>query len=155
MDSLINKFSEKYEISTTLIKSIIQVESSGNTSAHKYEPEFYTRYVKNRNHPVIAPCSRATEEHDRATSFGLMQVMGQTARELGFDKAFLTELCIPEVGIEYGCMLLKNKINRYKAYSDFLERAIVAYNAGSAIKTPYGKWKNQDYLEKIKKAGGF
>lgn len=35
-----------------------------------------------------------------ANQWGVMQVMGGVAREVGFKGSFLTELCDPEVGIE-------------------------------------------------------
>ena len=49
--------------------------------------------------------SYRTERKDRATSWGLCQVMGQVARELGCKVRSLLELdqlCAPEVGLEYG-----------------------------------------------------
>ena len=35
-----------------------------------------------------------------------MQVMGQVAREFGFEESSLAELCDPATGIEFGCRIL-------------------------------------------------
>jgi soluble lytic murein transglycosylase-like protein len=68
----------------------------------RFEPAFEARYVK----PAIAAMP-TTEEMAKAVSFGLMQIMGETAREFGFKGRFLTELCDPETGLEYGCRKLR------------------------------------------------
>jgi hypothetical protein len=54
--------------------------------AIRYEPAFRTRYVA----PLGLP---PTEEVARSISWGLMQVMGQVAREHGFAGKFLSALC--------------------------------------------------------------
>jgi soluble lytic murein transglycosylase-like protein len=41
-------------------------------------------------------------------SFGLMQVMGEVARERGFKGKFLSALCDPEIGVPIGCEYLKH-----------------------------------------------
>ena len=64
---------------------------------------FRERYVRALNLP-------ATEEMARSTSWGVMQVMGQVAREHGFRGRFLSEICSPMVGIEIGCVVLAKKL---------------------------------------------
>ena len=134
-----------------LVHALVQVESGGNPWAMRYEPAFFSRYVQGKGHTVYAPCSRATEEQLRAFSFGLMQVMGQTVRELGFTGIYLTELLDPATGLDWGCRYLKKQIKRYDGD---LESAIAAYNAGSARRGADGRWANQGYVDKVKKAGG-
>ncbi len=134
-----------------LVHAIVQVESGGNPWAMRYEPAFFSRYVADRGHRVWPGCSRDTEEQLRACSFGLMQIMGQTARERGFDRPFLTELCDPATGLEWGCLHLSAQIKRYHGEID---AAVAAYNAGSARKDGNGQWVNQGYVDKVRKAGG-
>ena len=134
-----------------LVQAIVQVESGGNPWACRYESAFYQRYVADRGHRVWPGCSRDTEERLRATSFGLMQIMGQTARELGFNEIFLTGLCDSVQGLNWGCRHLARQVQRYNGN---LESAVAAYNAGSARRAPDGQWRNQGYVDKVRKAGG-
>lgn len=73
-----------------------------NPWAVRFEAGFEAKYIK----PAI-PSMPTTEELTKAVSFGLMQIMGETAREFGFKGRFLSELCDPETGLEYGCRKLR------------------------------------------------
>src|SRR5580698_9222850 len=68
----------------------------------RYEGAFRARYVA----PLGLP---PTEEIARSISWGLMQVMGQVAREHGFTELFLSSLCEPATGISVGCVVLASK----------------------------------------------
>lgn len=150
LDDLIVKVAEKFSLSLKLVRAIVAVESSGNPYATRYEPQFYARYVHGKGHAVFGNCSRSTEEICRAMSWGLMQVIGQTARELGFKEPFLASMCDPEIGLTWGCRYLAKQIVRYEA----IEPAVAAYNAGTARRADDGTWRNQDYVDKIRRAGG-
>ena len=86
-----------------LVCAIIEQESAWNPHAIRYEPGFRTRYVA----PMGLP---PTEEIARSISWGLMQVMGQVAREHGFTGKFLSALCDPALGLDIGCAALADKI---------------------------------------------
>jgi soluble lytic murein transglycosylase-like protein len=103
-----------------LVAAVIEQESGWNPWAVRYEPGFYRRYVQ-------AMTLSDTEETMRSTSFGLMQCMGQVARELGFKGKYLTELCDPDINLRIGCKHLKNKLDR--AHGD-LRKALLAWNGG-------------------------
>lgn len=90
-------------IDAALVCALIEQESAWNTCAIRYEPGFRTRYVA----PLRLPPS---EEIARSISWGLMQVMGQVAREHEFAGKFLSALCDPALGIEIGCRVLAAKI---------------------------------------------
>ena len=77
-------------------------KSAWDAHAIRYEPAFRTRYVA----PLGLP---PTEEIARSISWGLMQVMGQVAREHGFTGQFLSALCEPAAGIAIGCTVLAAK----------------------------------------------
>lgn len=152
LTALIEWANERHALPMTLIQAVIRVESGGHPWAVRYEPAFFERYVKDQGFKVWAGCSRDTEERLRACSFGVMQIMGQTARELGFQSVFLTELCDPVIGLEWGCRYLLRQLQRYDGDR---ESAVAAYNAGSARRDVNGLWVNQGYVEKVRKAGGF
>lgn len=85
-----------------------------------------------------------TEYVLQATSWGLMQVMGSVARELGFSKS-LVEMLKPRNSVFYGCKKLKQLRSRYSKESDI----IAAYNAGSVIMKQSGMYMNQGYVDKV------
>ncbi len=87
----------------------------------RYEPAFRARYVAPLNLPP-------TEEIARSTSWGLMQVMGQVAREHGFPGKFFSELCEPENGLEFGSRVLAAKL---AAASGDRARALLLWNGGA------------------------
>jgi soluble lytic murein transglycosylase-like protein len=126
----------------SVVTGIVCQESSGNPSATRYEPGFFKRYI-------IKLGLAGEEAQGRATSWGLMQLMGQVAREMGFTAPFET-LLDPDVGLYWGCRhLSKLKERHYREYG--WAGVIAAYNAGSPRKQKDGKWVNQDYVDKVTK----
>jgi len=91
----------------------------------RYEPAFFTKYVASlyTNNKVSA-----TEAYARGFSWGLMQVMGQVAREAGFDALFLSALCDPEQGLAVGCKVLRKK---FDAMAGDSTHALLAWNGGA------------------------
>jgi Transglycosylase SLT domain len=86
-----------------LVCAIVEQESAWDAHAIRYEPAFRTRYVA----PLALP---PTEEIARSMSWGLMQVMGQVAREHGFAGKFLSALCEPAAGLDIGCAVFASKL---------------------------------------------
>ncbi len=68
----------------------------------------------------------ALDLYEQRISYGLCQVMGAVARELGWS-GWLTELCRPEVGLAYGARHLANLV---KAAGGDLARGLLRYNGG-------------------------
>ncbi len=123
MFQLATALAEKHHLDPALVKAVCHWESKNwNPWAMRYEPEFYDTYIS----PMKG--IGATEMRARATSYGLMQVMGETARELGFKGEFLTELCDPQVGIEWGCVDLAREMDRANGN---VRQALLGYNGGS------------------------
>lgn len=120
-----------------LVWAIVQVESSGDPKAVRYEPAFYECYVKGSSY--------SQEEHRLlASSLGPMQIMGLVAREHGFCGP-LEQLFIPEVSLLYGCLHLARFWERYGN----LEDVVASYNAGSPRKGPDGKYVNWAYVARV------
>jgi Transglycosylase SLT domain len=94
---------QRHVLDPALVCAIIEQESAWDAHAIRYEPAFRTRYVA----PLGLP---PTEEIARSISWGLMQVMGQVAREHSFGSKFLAALCDPAAGIEVGCAVLASKL---------------------------------------------
>lgn len=100
---LAHEAAQKYGLDSALVCAVCEQESDWNPWAVRYEPAFYSHYVV----PILETGHfGATEATMRATSFGLMQIMGEVAREYGFLGPFLSELCDPEIGLDIGCKYL-------------------------------------------------
>lgn len=115
----------KLGLDSALVCAVFEQESSWNPWAVRYEPAFLSKYVG----PIyVAGKITATEAYTRSMSWGLGQLMGQTARELGYSLDSLPELCDPEVGIPWFCLKLSKCMDRMK---DDVPAALAAYNGGS------------------------
>lgn len=114
------------EIDPALACAVVSHESSWNPWAVRYEPAFYARYIDSMKN--LAP----TEKVMRAASFGLFQIMGQTAREFGFDGEYLTELCDP-INAIWGCRKLKRCLEMHQQNQ---MDALLSYNGGNDARYP-------------------
>lgn len=94
---------QRVGLDPALVCAVCEQESNWNPWAIRYEPGFYDRYI------VPLPLNSATEAHARAFSWGLMQVMGQVARERGYT-GDLAMLCDPDTALSIGCDVLKAKL---------------------------------------------
>ena len=152
---LINKYAIEHDLRPDVITCVILQESGGSPFAFRFEPGFYKKYLVNKTRveltgwvPGIQELPNLeTEKQARATSWGLMQVMGETARWCAKTTfPYLTILCDPEKGIEAGCLVLAYYLNKEKG--DY-RRALARYNAGSVSVT--GLEYADKVLERIRK----
>ena len=112
------------------------------------------------------PGSAQTELLMQQTSWGLLQIMGATARERGF-RGWLTELCDPQVNLEWGCKHLRWMELNADSYGIELcadvstvptrlcglpQSLAAAWNAGSVRYGEDGKLINVDYVRRAAKA---
>jgi hypothetical protein len=155
LKTLIPQVAGVINLPVPLVAAVVDKESGGDPFASRYEPAFFERYIrKATNIKARAPCSLETERQFQATSWGLMQVMGATARSLGFPGPFLSALCDPAASLLWGCTLLHRLRDRYLATYGW-PGVVAAYNAGSPRLTTAGKFENQDYVNDIvKRLGG-
>jgi soluble lytic murein transglycosylase-like protein len=114
---------------TALVCAVVEQESAWDVHAIRYEPAFRARYVA----PLGLP---PTEEVARSISWGLMQVMGQVAREHGFNGKFLSALCDPATCLDIGCTVLASKLS---AAGNDVARALELWNGGA----------NADYASQV------
>lgn len=105
MIALAKETAARHALAPEIVCAVCEQESSWNPWAIRYEPAFRQRYVA----PLGLP---PTEEIARSISWGLMQVMGETAREAGFTEKFLSALAGPATGLEFGCIVLADKFSR-------------------------------------------
>jgi soluble lytic murein transglycosylase-like protein len=147
--SEIESSAAKYALPASLIAAVIQEESRFEEFATRHE----ARYMRSRRVRSAAAAwsrahglpSAATELADRSRSFGLMQVMGETAREQGFAARYLAEMYLPRNSIDHGAKLLRTLLERY--HNDTLS-AISAYNQGS-VRRQAGVFVNARYVYRV------
>ena len=122
--TLARKAATAQSLDPALVCAVVEQESGWNPWAMRYEPAFFTKYVASlyTNNKVSA-----TEAYARGFSWGLMQVMGQVAREAGFEGLFLSALCDPEQGLAVGCRVLRRK---FDAMAGDTTRGLLAWNGG-------------------------
>jgi soluble lytic murein transglycosylase-like protein len=141
--NLIVEISKRYQIDPCLTAAIIWTESKNDTWAMRYEHAYkYTLEIE--NFAKMNGITGITEEKNQKTSWGLMQVMGGVARELGMTDQ-LNKLCKANVGINFGCKKLRELFNKYSILND----VVAAYNAGSPRKDRDGKYVNQEYVDTV------
>lgn len=110
---------QQHGLDPVLVCAVCEQESAWNPWALRFEPRFYARYVE--------PLGLSdTESYARSFSWGLMQLMGQVSRELGFD-GHLASLCDPAVALEWGCRHLANKL---KDVNGDVHMALQRWNGG-------------------------
>ena len=129
--ALARKAASTQSLDPALVCAVVEQESGWNTWAIRYEPAFFSKYVAPlyTNNKVSA-----TEAYARGFSWGLMQVMGQVAREAGFDAPFLSALCDPEQGLAVGCRVLRRKFDAMSGppgQAPDVTRALLAWNGGA------------------------
>ncbi len=123
--ALARKAAASQSLDPALVCAIVEQESSWNTWAMRYEPAFFAKYVAGlyTNNKITA-----SEAYARGFSWGLMQVMGQVAREMGFDGTFLSALCDPDLCLTIGCRILRKK---FDAMDGDATRGLLAWNGGA------------------------
>ncbi|TVM15058.1 transglycosylase [Oceanidesulfovibrio indonesiensis] len=141
---------EQHNLPPALVCAVVTVESGWEATASRFEPHYrylwdvrsntpFRRLTTTESNSEQAPpdfhaphgVGRHTEWQHQQTSWGLMQIMGAVARERGFTARFLTALCEPKIGLEYGCRHLAH----YAYACRYLERfgwagVCRAYNGG-------------------------
>ena len=142
---VITKVCEKRRMNKLLVAAFVSVESNGDAKAVRFESHYRWLVTPDR-FASLNKITASTEKNLQMSSMGLMQIMGANARTLGH-MGHLTDLYIPEVGLQYGVEFLENLIDKYKNIED----AVSAYNQGSPRKKTNGEYANQGYVDKIMK----
>jgi len=137
---LVNDAARRFGVPRETVAAIVEVESGGNPWATRYEPHYRWLF------PFRNPQTSASQERwQQRVSWGAMQVMGAVARELGFVGPFLSQLCDPETGLQYGCIYLARLLDKHGT----LLEAVSAYNQGAPRRRDDGKFRNQEYVDKV------
>lgn len=120
--SLVNIIREQagpLNLDVPTICAMVEQESAWNPWAIRYEPAFYSKYI-------VPLHLSATESTARSISWGLLQLMGQCAREHGYTSD-LSKLCDPAVGLKWGIIHWQSKLQLAKGN---VSAALLFWNGG-------------------------
>lgn len=134
---------DPYPVSPALLYSIAMIESSLDPNTVRYEPN-WRYYYDIKKFADDLDITSQTEHVLQSMSWGLMQVMGTVARELGFTR-HLTELINPHFNVAIAIKKLEELFNKY----DNLEDVVSSYNQGNPRKKADGLYMNQNYVNKV------
>lgn len=127
LGDLIQNECTKYKVPVPIAASVVWQESKGESKATRFELKFFnTRLLlKTRSQlagyvPPQNPAnprnfvSLITEKQKRATSYGVFQVLGETARSvLRYDGTFLQDISFPELNVSLGVKYLHLMHTKY------------------------------------------
>lgn len=132
-----------WDLDWRVIDALIHIESSWNPVAMRYERNF-TYFTSPERYAKQNRITLDTEKVLQKCSFGLMQIMGGTARFLNYIGP-LVGLFDPETNIHLGCKFFAQLAHEYTNVND----QIAAYNAGSVKRLANGQYFNQAYVDKV------
>lgn len=111
----------QFGLNPLLVCALVEQESSWIPRACRSESAFYLAYIV----PLKLP--DPVEASNRAISYGLLQILGETARELGFTGAF-PDLLDPAQGLFWGC---KKFAKCAALHPDSVINQLLCYNGGA------------------------
>jgi soluble lytic murein transglycosylase-like protein len=126
-----------------LVAAFVRQESGGVAGKTRYEKN-YRWLCKPEVYAASLGITVDTETIAQMHSYGLIQIMGGTARSLGYN-GYLAELVDPLKGLLWGCDFLAT----LKAKYGDLGKVAAAYNAGSPRLEPDGEYINEAYADAI------
>lgn len=146
--AIIKRIAIEKHVDPFLLGAIVIVESAGNPKATHFEKNYRlnsTLIMKAKLNSVQFGHSFNTELTGTRTAWGLMQIIGGTARTiLNFRQPF-QKLLDPETNLRLGADFLNILKSKYKRETD----VISAYNAGQPYRDAKGRYKNQTYVNKV------
>lgn len=131
---LFRVYAERFGLAPALVAAVAWKESDCNTDAFRFEQGFWNKYLK-----TLAQF-KGTNPRRFSSSYGLMQVMYQTAVEHGYTQE-PEAMFDPEIGVRWGCTVLAARFKWLQGLgindAGVVERAALAsYNGGRGGNNP-------------------
>jgi hypothetical protein len=120
-DQLIWETAQRHGVDPYFVKAVVAAESSFDPKAYRAEPRIGD------------------------ASYGLMQTLYRTAKDMGYTGA-PDGLFDAATSLELGTKYLAYQLRRYNGRLPF---AAAAYNAGTAYVDSAGRFKNQAYVDRV------
>jgi soluble lytic murein transglycosylase-like protein len=126
--TLIQQAASLYGLNADLLEAQVLEESSGEPDAFRWEPDFYRHCIHGRAQAVAGRFGPLA-----ACSYGLLQIMLETAMERGFaDRP--EQLFVDRVGLAWGAKHLQALLAL--SPGDY-PLALARYNGGAAVARPF------------------
>jgi soluble lytic murein transglycosylase-like protein len=140
--ALLQEVGNHYRLPAHLLAAQVLQESSGDPFAFRFEPNFWRRYIRDN------PDAKAFRFGPLAAcSFGLLQIMLETAYEIGFDGR-PEDLFVPRIGLSWGAKYLRSLWDWAGGEDANYIQALCAYNGGRGGNgTP--PFRNQHYADLV------
>lgn len=119
--STIQQVANQFGLPFALLEAQVVQESSGQPDAFRFEHGYYIAYIKNNPNAKAAKYGPLA-----ACSFGLLQIMFETAVEGGF-AGRPEDLFVPLTGLQVGARYLTSLLDGAK--NDY-RKALASYNGG-------------------------
>ena len=162
---IVNRLAPQFHLDPRIVACVILQESNGDPLANRFEQALFDALsplgrekLSGWRPAAVEMPNLLTEKINRACSWGLMQVLGETARWLcRLNNPYLTCLIDPEVGIAAGCRVLEYYLRMQ--HGD-INKALAQYNSGnpkSQAGTNYARrimtrFTNREYLKILNNA---
>ena len=143
IDNLAGEIAEAHAIPPALLLRLIEVESSGDPWAVRYERNFARFHYDNnsRIHTTVE-----TERELQRMSWGLCQIMGYTARRLSWTDP-IPRLLDPVANLKVACTYLLQLHSDARAKQSW-RWAITAYNHSERWEQINLEWWHEGYTNK-------
>lgn len=166
---LIDAAATRHGLEPRVVCAQVQVESTANPWAWNPEPKYRWFWdvrlkrpfraldpseIARKAPPADFHCYAGDPDQEwwgQQASWGLLQVMGAVARELGFTGDYLSQLCEPVLNLELGCTKLGTELTK----TGDIRSALARYNGGPKGNAPGGPLRNEPYVQKVEKAMRF
>lgn len=162
--AMVVEAANKANLDPILLVAQVTVESGGNPFAWNPEPQYRYFWDVRQRKPFrpLDPSEIASEVPPKdfyaldgdadqewwaqQASWGLGQIMGAVARELGFVGVYLTELVDPDLNLRLMCKKFAGELQW--ARGD-VRSALASYNGGRKNNAPGGVLRNDAYALKV------
>ena len=121
-DALLHQVANAYHLPFNVLQAQMIAESNGDPWAFRYEPAYFLRYIF--EHPEAKAYKYGPLA---ACSFGLLQILLETAMEIGFDGQ-PHELFNVRVGLSWGAKYLRQCWDHVGGQDSTLKQALARYN---------------------------
>lgn len=141
-EGLIVQIAAAEQVPTAWLRAQILVESSGDPFAFRYEDGFFDRYIRDSSAAKAARFGPLA-----ACSYGLLQIMLETAYEIGFTGR-PEDLFVPRIGLTWGARKMRGLWLWAGGLDSDYDQALAAYNGGT-VHNATVPFRNQAYVDRV------
>ena len=139
---VVESVAQEFDVRGDILYAQVLQESNADTFAFRYEKPYFERYIRGRKNTRAALYGFGPLA---ACSYGLLQIMLETALEMGFTGT-PEKLFVPSIGLTWGVRYFRRLLDKYGG--DY-ERALAAYNGGPGAVAHGKPYATQAYADAV------